>query len=74
MEAFVFAVEAFDEAAAFAIDGGAEDLVAVAVGIPSARKIARGKDGDARGANGGGEVHGAGIVANVKAAVFQAGG
>jgi hypothetical protein len=71
VEAFVFAVEAFDEAATFAVDLGAENMVAGAVGMPASGPIASGEDSDAFGADCGGQVHGAGVVANVKDAGLE---
>ena len=73
-EAFVFALDAFDEAAAFAVDGGAQHAMPGAVGMPAAGPVAGGKDGDASGADRGGEVHGAGVVAEVEPAMLESHG
>ena len=55
------------EATAGAVGGVVEDAVAVAVGEPDAGQVAGGEDGDAGRLDGGGEVHGAAIVAEEEA-------
>ncbi len=46
----------------------------LAVGKPDARLVAGGEDGDAWGLDGGGEVHGAAVVADEEAGVAEGGG
>ena len=62
------------EAAAGAFDAVVEDAVLGAVGKPLARDVARGEDGNAGRADGGGEVHGAGIVADKEARAGEGSG
>ena len=62
------------EAAAPAVGLVVEDAMLLAVGEPDARFVARGEDGDAGGLDGGGEVHGAAVVADEDAGLGEDGG
>lgn len=73
-DAFLLLLDAGFEAAAGALDAVVEDAVVGAVGEPLARDVARGEDGDAGRADGGGEVHGAGVVADEEARAGEGGG
>ena len=57
--AFLLLLDTGFEAAAGALDAVVEDAVGGAVREPLMRNVARGEDGDAGRADGGGEVHGA---------------
>ena len=70
-KAFVFALNTFDQATAFAVDGSAQDAMAGTIWMPAARPVASGEDGDAPGANRSGQVHRAGVVAEIKQAVLE---
>jgi hypothetical protein len=71
--AFLFE-EAGLEAAAGAGGGVVEDAVVGSVGEPDAGQVACGEDGDAGGLDGGGEVHGAAVVAEEEAGAGEDGG
>ena len=61
-------------AAAPALDLMVDDAVLVAVGEPHAGFVAGGEDGHAGGLDGGGEVHGAAVVAEEEPGVGEDGG
>ena len=73
-DAFLLLLDAGFEAAAGALDAVVEDAVMRAVGKPLARDVARGEDGDAGRADGGGEVHRARVVADEEARAGEGGG
>ena len=73
-DAFLLLLDAGLEAAAGALDTVVEDAVLRAVGEPLARNVARGEDGDARGADGGGEVHRPAVVADEEARAGEGSG
>jgi hypothetical protein len=73
-QAFFLLLDACLEAAAGALDAVVEDAVLGAVGEPLARDVSSGEDGDAGCADGGGEVHGAGVVADEEPRAGQGGG
>ena len=73
-EAFFLLLDAGFEIAAPAIGAVVEDFVTGAAGIPDDRAITRGEDGDAAGLDGGGEMHGAAVVAEENARARQHGG
>ncbi len=73
-DAFFLLLDAGLEATAGALDTVVEDAVLRAVGEPLARNVARGEDGDARGADGGGEVHRPAVVADEEARAGEGSG
>lgn len=73
-DAFLALLDAGLQAAAGAFDAVVDDAVAVAVGEPLPREVARGEDGDATGADGSGEMHGAAVMADEEASTGKGGG
>ena len=70
-EAFFFLFDTGFQTTAPAIDLVVEDAVLAAVGEPDAGLVAGGEDGDTGGLDGGGEVHGAAVVADEEAGVGE---
>ena len=73
-EAFFLLDDAGLEAAAPAVGLVVEDAMLFAVGEPDAGLVAGGEDGDAWRLDGGGEVHGAAVMADEDAGVGEDGG
>ena len=70
-EALFFLFDAVFQTTAPAIDLMVEDAVLAAVGKPDAGLVAGGEDGDTGGLDGGGEVHGAAVVADEDAGMGE---
>lgn len=70
-EALFFLFDAGLEAAAPTIDLMVQDAVLAAMGEPDAGLVAGGKDGDTRGLDGSGKVHGAAVVADEDASLGE---
>ena len=70
-EALFFLFDTGFQTTAPAIDLVIEDAVLAAVGKPDAGLVAGGEDGDTGGLDGGGEVHGAAVVADEEAGVGE---
>src|SRR5437867_3848184 len=62
---------AIEEQAAVAVDVRAKDPVSLSVGVPGCGPVARGEDRDARSADRGREVHGAGVVSKIERASME---
>src|SRR6185437_16342114 len=73
-DALLLLFDAGLQAATGTLDAVVEDAVGGAVGKPLAGNVARGEDGDAGCADGGGEVHRAAVMADEKTGAGEGGG